>query len=248
MAVQRHLSKAPIKEALIDLQFEPIVELQPLEAFADASKGKFDRIVKLWETSIGFEIAKGGDSTTSSAKEIIGFRLDSDARKHVVQARTNGFTFSRLAPYEDWEEICGAAREVWKEFVTVVKPRIVARAAVRYINSMPLPLPMNDFSEYLAAAPQIPATLPQGLSAFVQRVVMVDAASGAVAIVTQALEEPLAGTQPSAVTVFLDIDCFRVKQVAPDADTLWSTLDELRDFKNRIFFEHITERTAELFQ
>jgi uncharacterized protein (TIGR04255 family) len=69
-----------------------------------------------------------------------------------------------------------------------------------------------------------------------------------VTIVTQALEGPPSGGGTGAfVTVLLDIDVFRTTQVASSDETIWSGLGALRDQKNRMFFEHITETTAELY-
>ncbi len=248
MANRRHLKNAPISEALIDIQFEPHVTLDALGVFAEAVKSNFARQTKIWQQSFGVEFAQEGDSKTSSDQVVIGTRFDSDEQKYVVQAKVNGFTFSKLAPYTDWEEINSVAKKVWDEFLQIAKPVNVTRVAVRYINALSIPLPIGDFSEYFTASPQVPAPLPQGISAFLQRVVMIDPKTGSVAAVTQALEEPLAGTVSSAVTIFLDIDCFQARQIAPNDDELWVTIGVLRDFKNAIFFEHITEKTAELFE
>ncbi len=247
MATPRHLNKAPIREALIDIQFEPQISLATLREFVDAVNQKFDRQANIWQQSFGIEFAKEGDSKSSSEQSVLGWRLDSDERGLVVQARINGFSISKLAPYKDWKEIKAAAKEIWEQFVRITKPTTVSRVAVRYINALEIPLPIADFSDYLTASPQVPTALPQALTAFLQRVIMVDPKTRCVAAVTQALEEPQAGTQLGAITIFLDIDCFTVKVIAPDTEELWETLDDLRDYKNTIFFEHITERTAELY-
>lgn len=248
MATRRHLKNAPIREALIDIQFEPQLTIDSLNSFAEAVKSKFDKQTKIWQQSFGLEFVPDGDSKASSEQAVIGIRFDSEKLGHVVQARVNGFTFSKLAPYKDWEEVKLAAQQAWQDFVEFSKPETVNRLAVRYINSIEIPLPINDFSEYFTAPPQIPAKLPQGLTAFLQRVVMVDPKTQSVAVVTQALEEPQSATQSNRVTIFLDIDSFQVKQLDPSSEELWTTFDVLRDFKNNIFFEHITERAAELFE
>src|SRR3990167_2835290 len=169
MAARRHLKNAPIREALIDIQFEPHVSLDTLGVFSEAIKSKFDRQTNIWQQSFGVEFAQDGDSKACCEQVVIGSRLDSDIRGHVVQARVNGFTFSKLAPYTDWDEIKVAARELWQEFVKIAQPVTVTRVAVRYINAIQIPLPIADFSDYFTEAPQIPAALPQGLTAFLQR-------------------------------------------------------------------------------
>ena len=44
----------------------------------------------------------------------------------------------------------------------------------------------------------------------------------------------------------LDIDVFKEK--AFDGQEAWDVLDRLRDFKNQIFFDSITEKTAKLYR
>jgi uncharacterized protein (TIGR04255 family) len=243
MAINRHLKNAPIREALIDIQFEPHVSLEDIGKFSEALKHRFSHPTKIWQQSFGVEFSPVGDSRTSTEQATIGLRLESLDHGHVVQGRINGFTFSKLPPYNDWPDLRESAAEIWRIFVEVTRPMTVNRVAVRYINACPLPRTLADLSDYFTAAPQIPTELPQTLTAFLQRVVIVDHETGRTAAVTQALEEP-----QGKVTVFLDIDCFYAIKVTPNDTELWSTLDSLREFKNNIFFSHITEQTVKLFE
>lgn len=247
MAQNRHLNNAPIREAIIDIQFEPAVKFADLEKFAHSIRNDFQTLGKVWQHSIG-----GADgtaqSTDTSDNSAVGLRLRSKGTGHVFVVRTTGITFSQLAPYENWGALRVAAKAAWERFLESVKPSLVNRLAVRYINVLPLPLDNAPFEEYLTAPPAIPAALPQGVSAFIQRLVMVDRKEDRRAIVTQALEEPQAGTASDKVSIFLDIDTFRAKRFEAKDEAVWDSLDNLRDFKNLIFFEHITEKTAELFQ
>ena len=248
MANKRHLDNAPIKEALIDIQFEPAASLEQLQLFASQVKELFDQKVDLWQQTFGFELSTEAKGSSHVQGSVMGVRLDSAERHHVIQAKLNGFTFSKLAPYTEWAELRSTSRKMWDQFAEIVKPKVVKRIAVRYINEIALPLPINDFAEYLTASPQVPAALPQGVTAFLQRLIITDSASSSVATVTQALEESQASIASNKIIVFLDIDTFMVTERPPNADELWAELDILRNFKNEIFFEHITEKTAELFQ
>jgi uncharacterized protein (TIGR04255 family) len=48
--------------------------------------------------------------------------------------------------------------------------------------------------------------------------------------------------------VFLDIDTFTVSRLDPNSDQIWQVLDQLRDLKNQVFFNAITEKTKEAFR
>jgi len=232
----------------VDIQFEPPVPLERIERFADSLATEFPQRTRLWQHSFGVEISTGGEHKAAGKGTPLGVRLESAPAGKVVSIRTNGFAFSRLAPYQDWADLRETAKAVWDRFVLEVQPEVVNRMAVRFINLLPLPVPFDDFSEYLTAAPSVPPNLPQGLSAFLQRVVIVDTAQNRKAIVTQALEESQVSVQTGTIGIFLDIDTFRVARVDSPSPGVWAALDQLRDFKNAIFFDHITEKAAELFQ
>jgi uncharacterized protein (TIGR04255 family) len=76
-----------------------------------------------------------------------------------------------------------------------------------------------------------------------------DDASNCTSIVTQALEDqPAIGNDGASITVLLDIDVFRMTRIEnADEAQVWGGLDELRLQKNRMFFEHLTEKTVEMF-
>jgi uncharacterized protein (TIGR04255 family) len=121
---------------------------------------------------------------------------------------------------------------------------------VRYINEIKLPFPIIDFGEYLTCPPRVPDALPQGISGFLNRVIVPDEANKCVSIVTQAMEGqgPLV-SEDASITILLDIDVFRTVRIQGDHfEEIWTGLDTLREQKNRMFFEHLTEKTVEMFE
>jgi hypothetical protein len=67
----------------------------------------------------------------------------------------------------------------------------------------------------------------------------------AFAVVTQALGE--IREADSVADIILDIDVVQQK-TNPDVKYPRAILESLRDFKNNVFFEYITEKTAELYE
>ncbi len=248
-APRAHLSKAPAREALIDLQFEPHLSLAEVDEFVAAAAPAFERQVELAEATIGFGLNGPAPATSHS---IIGRRLDNEKTHFVLQSRLNGFTLSRLSPYGEWAELRGEALKWWTLLRRTAKDRTITRIGVRYINAITIPLPVESFDDYLTCAPRVPAEFPQGVSGFLQRVIVPDDVGCCTSVVTQALEAqpPVEdGASPGAITVLLDIDVFRPTTVDPDRDhDAWAGLDELRDQKNRIFFAYLTEKAVEMFE
>ncbi|KLD62499.1 TIGR04255 family protein [Dyella japonica] len=244
MAKPRHLDHAPIREAIIDIQVTTADgSMRAVQSLVDSIAGGFSSRIDMWHNSVGLTIDPSGVASTQTAQSKIGVRLD--APPHVLQVKTTGLTFSRLAPYEDWDQICGEAKKYWDIYQKAVRPSEVTRVAVRYINSMPIPAPLKDFDAYLTCPPEVPPDLPQSISSFLQQTVIVDGASNQIARVTQALEHPPSVSVP--MTILLDIDVMQQKSFDADGPAMWEALAKLRDFKNRIFFDYITEETAGYF-
>ena len=245
MAKYTHLEKAPITEALIDfrIKVKDDLRVEQLESIYNSISGQYpDKKVRhKWEGK--FEFKKGEPPVSLGTETIDGYIFTSADKKQIFQARIDGFTFSRLKKYETWENLRDEAHKLWQIYREATSPEIT-RAALRYINRMEIPLSGKDFSEYLTAAPIIPEGLPQGVSSFLTRVVIREPSIDAAAIITQALEQVV---NPNFIPIILDIDVFKQKSEGISEKDAWDTLEKLRHFKNKIFFESITEKTKEVF-
>jgi uncharacterized protein (TIGR04255 family) len=102
MAKIRHLARAPIREAIIDLQFQPQASLESVDAFAATFASSGDRVTDLWASTIELKVEAGGVHHAQTGSRI-GKRIDLGDGKHVVQLHRSGITFSRLPTYESWE-------------------------------------------------------------------------------------------------------------------------------------------------
>ena len=246
MATQRHLRSAPVKEALIDFQFEQPVAIELIEEFASSIADRYPDKSDIWQSMVGIDLGSVETKSHSSIDQL-GKRLSSGQHPFIAQVRKNGFTLSRLQPYVDWGDLRAEAKLLWDKFVEQGNVEVVQRVAVRYINEIKIPLPINDFGEFLTCPPEVPKALPQAINGFMTRVVIPSSDDpNEVAIVTQA-SETLVADQASIVVV-LDIDVFRTWSIPATGDLIWSCLDRLRDKKNNMFFEHLQEKTVEMYE
>lgn len=248
MTEPEHLQNAPIVEALLDIRviLPSEVDQEKLASFQARLGDRYP--TKQLRSAWSGEVALKADAppTFATAGGPVGYQFLSADGKQVVQARRDGFTFSRLRPYTNWKGFSAEARDLWKRYADLVKPEKVQRVALRYINRMELPLPIADFKEYVLTAPEIAPGLPQGLSSFFFRVVIPDAEAEAFATITEAIEH-VEGSK-AVLPLILDIDVFRIGALPPAADRLWPTFDKLRELKNRFFFSSITDKAKELFK
>ena len=243
LARSRHLSRAPLREAVLDIQFDQHAALDKVKAFGANVGSPFHKSSNIWQALVGFQVGDVFGAMPNASQLQLGTRFDSNDPPCVMQCRINGFSFSRLTPYENWESLRDMARPWFQRFGDAVAPIAVSRLALRYINALRFPLPIDSFDRYLTSPPQVPEALPQTVAGFFSRTVIVDSKSTTIAVVAQALEEQGAPTSvtDTSVAVILDIDVFRnVRIESRDFDSIWTILQALRDYKNQIFFEYLT--------
>lgn len=240
----------PVIEALLDIQVTPSpnASLSNLSLLHEQIADRFPKMSERMSVSFEFQTNNTAEpAVTSSAGGIDGYIFSSQDGTRVVQARLDGFTFSKLRPYENWATLRNEAREIWSVYLSLTQPVNVKRVALRYINRILLPMPFQDFKEYILTIPEIASGVPQGLDHFLMRLVIPQPDSGAVVILTETTE--LLKPGDTHLPVIFDIDAFfQDREFVPKSEEVWEALQLLHTVKNSIFFSSITPKTEELFQ
>lgn len=232
--------RAPITEALIDILIHPPedLDLDALRGFCEPWPNRFPTVKQQNEWASEIHVAPADGQTTVTRHAVRGFSFLTGDEDRVVQARRNGFTLSKLKPYETWEKLQEEAQELWQRYVEVVRPTSVHRIAVRYINRLPFPNREIDLKEWVKMYPTIPDEIGPMAEYLIRSVVTHPDESKYRANITQASLPPGHDRVPS---VILDIDVFtRVELTALDEE-VWLILEDLREFKNDVFFGTITD-------
>jgi uncharacterized protein (TIGR04255 family) len=242
----RHLTRAPIQEALIDIQFAPVLDADIAGIAAEFSPGGGETSFDVWQGMFEVQVTPtDGPQPVVKKTGSVGKRIDLTEDHQVLQLRSNGFTFSQLAPYQTWEAMRDAAVPLWERYVDRIAPTAISRIAIRYINSITLPVPLADFGKYLIWAPCAPDEVGEGVAGFLTRVVIPKGDD--VGIITQSLDGPAKSGQ--GVKMILDIDISHMCELAPyDLESLIDVLERLRKFKNSAFFSYLTEDALEMFE
>lgn len=241
--------KAPITEALLDIRVKgPEPSLEQLATLQAQVGDSYPHRKSLFvtEIEIGSNSADEVPILNSQNGAQRGWAFLSTDKLQIWQVQREGFTFSRLAPYDCWDSFRNEARRLWEITRPVLGPEAVARVALRYINRLELPLPLKDFKDYLRTAPEVSPELPQGLSAYFMQLQIPQDDIRAMIILNQSLLPSPPGREPGTATVLLDIDVSRTRELSEDERGLWSYFEELHTSKNKIFEGCITDRTREL--
>jgi len=239
--------KAPISEAILDIavKFAAPVDLARLEAFQDAIRERYPvkRNRVLWQGQIRLEEERFAQEVQRGAQ---GFMFRSSDDRQVVQVRQDGFTFNWLKTYDRWEALRDEARPHWERYKETFGPEAITRLGLRYINRIEIPLPISDFREYIKTAPDIAPGLPQGLNALFMRLEIADMKRGLMAIVTETFQPPV--DDGKRLPFIFDIDIVCGATFEPSSPAIWEKLEQMREYKNEIFFASMTEQAKAMFR
>lgn len=243
-----HLDKAPIVEALIDFRVHQHkgFDAKSLESIHEKIKDRYPNKRPLRQLVAGLEFKDGGAVRQSVEQTEYGYRMESPDGLYVFQARVDGFTLSRLKPYETWEKLVQETRKMWKVYTEITRPERIVRTATRFINRIEIQLPMGKIEDFFTAPPAIPQGLPDSVNEFFSRIVIHDPDTGGNLIFTQGLEQVIAST--NVLPFLVDIDVFKEDTFNVDSDVYWKLLDEFRSLKNRAFFASLTPKTIDLLK
>ena len=237
------LSKAPVVEALVDIRTEhaqPLTQADLLK-FESAIKAQYpERRAKIKFTAL---VTGNGKSVNTDSSSIEGYYYRRTDKTQVVQARLDGFSFSRLQPYIPWAEWTVDAKAMWRIFKDITAPTAITGISVRTLNVMELPIG-TDMKKFIHIYPEVMegSGLPQKIGGFTMHVVLPHEESQSLIIMNQTA--PATTDQTAThLSLSLDIDVQRGNQGALTDEELWHQMDELRQVKNNFFFNLLSGST-----
>lgn len=136
--------KPPILEASFTIQIEPLEAKRYalLGRVGERLGSRFTKTQLLSEFNSKFLDVSGAVS---------GMVYSTTDEKENVQARSDGFSFSRQAPYESWDVFLPRVQNAWEAYKAVVSPLVTKAVLLKYVNSItfPLGIPLRElFNTY----------------------------------------------------------------------------------------------------
>ncbi|MCK4358599.1 MAG: TIGR04255 family protein [Candidatus Cloacimonetes bacterium] len=238
---------APITEALLDIRVKlpEHITINDIESFYKKVKDKFPEKKARKQFKVNIDLSsKAQFSEVQSPSKIDGYLFRSSIEKKVVQSRMDGFTFNKLKPYNNWNSFSSEARQLWNIYYEMFKPLKITRIALRYINRINIPLPFENFKEYILTIPEISSDLPQGLSNFFMQLNIPNTKINAMAVINETMKKI---TRDNKLPFIFDIDVFQINDYSNNTENIWEEFEKLRVFKNEIFFNSLTQKAKELF-
>ena len=240
--------KAPIIEAIFDIQLT--AEHEPShEVFEEAYKNiksefPFIQTTYLFSGNIQVDPKSSDVKTNTSTSIPVGKMFSNKEKNKHIQMKSNGYTFNMQAPYTNWEDFATQALKYFDFYKSYVSIKSIDRIAVRYINQINIPLPLQDQSlnVYMTCVPNVPNGLPKELHSYFNQVQIPYQAQNTILSITQTTLQQ----KDNVLPFLLDIDVYKIKDIANDS--LRAEFDKLRTIKNTAFENSITDTTKALFK
>jgi uncharacterized protein (TIGR04255 family) len=242
-----NLARAPIVEAVIQWQsragrwFNP----EELKQKLTARLPEYPACEAQHEMQVAATGVARGDTSVVHQTRWQGFRLRSQDPPHVVQFTETGIVFSRLEPYEDWEQFESAAFVCWRAFVAIAEPKDIQRLGVRFINRIALAAGETAAS-CLQQMPRPPKGVDLPCESFYHQE-LYPVPGGVYRVKLVRTVQPAASATANGAAVILDIDVFTTELLSLDEAVIRSRLAEMRWLKNKFFFSSITAKAQKRF-
>lgn len=249
--VRRLYTKAPIVEAVIDLRVtlaEPATCLAEVQALAERLNARFPQKHPVDVLSLAAQTKDGHLSVDHTGQERVGWKLIGANNDRMLLLGKDGFTYSHLPPYTNWETFEADARPLWSDYVGACHPVVVNRIGVRYINRLKLPPGEINLSDYLTFFPSVPDAVGS-VAGIVLRIQVAEPnlpgnARTVITLVSESGSRGAADWQP----MVLDFDISADVEMLPNEDGIWLILERMRNRKNELFEACLTDPMKELIQ
>src|SRR6266851_3993285 len=168
------LASPPIVEAVVDIDCDmpPGLDIKALESTArDAFQAQYPKFRTQLIHEHQFKQEIGAPPEMSVRSGVQALRFFQEDEKQLVQVRTQGFSFNRLAPYSSLDDYLPEIERTWRLYVDLASPVQIRVIRLRYINRILLPMTANkvDLDEYLKIGPRSPDAVELVLTGFLSQ-------------------------------------------------------------------------------
>jgi uncharacterized protein (TIGR04255 family) len=238
MATFIKLKSTPIKEIIFTISFTETISDDRLDVFKEhiCASTEFKAFDKGFKTQINSQLGITPTANISSD----GYILRCSESSKTIQARRGSFSFHKVKEYESFDSLTTELKKYWMMFVESCGPLTVNNVGVRYLN-----LILKTTNEASNQLVNIKTTHPFGeqVDGFLTQLKLSYKKAPEIKaniIIANSKESKENG-------VILDIILNRRVENEKNANVLFGLLGEMRDAKNEIFFQTITEATIKKY-
>jgi len=243
------LPHSPIIEAVLDIDCDMPAQfdLSALEGrFRDLLRSKYPTFRKQFFEQHKFESKLDSPSEHSLVRGIQALQFVVKDERQIVQFRSQGFSFNRLAPYSTLDDYLAEIHSAWQQFVEVAAPVQVRAVRLRNINRIPLPLTNGAvmIDKYFKNSPNVDDE-KLTLVGFLIHYGAIEKETNFTTNVVLAGQPP----EQDKVPIILDIMAeWNGRNEVQNWSFLLDKIMALRALKNRVFHNSLTSQCLNLFQ
>jgi uncharacterized protein (TIGR04255 family) len=236
-----HFANNPITEAIIAIAIQelPTSSIEQIRSLTPKVHDGYLKNETISQAHLLGEIRPEAPPKTSVQQKTLGLQFRSEDAKQIFQARLNGFSFHRLAPYDRWEPFRDEAFRLWEVYRETVGEIQPQSFTVRYLNTLVIPSP-GLMEDYLKIYPEIPREWPQLLSNCLMRLDLPISDEHTSEAGNLTAVQTFLPSQPGTASILLDLN-LSYPALRNSNETLWRRIDAVRPVKNRLFNATLTE-------
>src|SRR5258708_13985008 len=173
------LARAPIVEAVIEVRAraEAPWEEQAITNHIKSKLPEYPSVLSARAVQLRMEFPQPSAQIAqpSPAEQVVhemgwrGLRCESADKRHIAQFNRDGFVFSRLAPYESWDQLEREGLRLWQLHTDLAQPNEVQRLGLRFINRIAVPQEGLRLEDYLEAPPKAPQGMDLPFAGFLHQ-------------------------------------------------------------------------------
>jgi len=235
-------SKAPIILAIIQLRYEKLenFDAKKIREIGGEIKKEFEFCNENVTQNLKLD-SKAETKISIDKSEINGVLFQSSDKKKALNVGTQRFTLElKEGDYPGWESLSSELKKYWNLFSNDLGEVKLVGLSTRFINRINLPnerfLLSKYFNTYLHSSSDIDVSGFNMTYACLKGKNYIN--------VTHTLEHPLDDHRP----YFLDIDVIRLEKIENNQKIIGEIFDEIRQEKNSIFNDTLTEEAKNLIK
>jgi len=243
------LTKAPIVEAVLDIDCElpPEFDLAGAEPRGRQSFGSgYNSVRKQVMHEHQIAVRPNTEPTTSNRRTLNALQFVHADGRQIVQVRTRGYSFNRLAPYTTLDDYLPEIKRTWECYVQLAAPVQIRAIRLRYINRILLPMAGGkvDLDLYFRVGPHLPDEERLEFAGFLNQHAAVEPTTGHQVNIVLTAQASEGDSQP---VIFDNMATCSDHGEPTDWHWIAGKIAALRDLKNHVFRGSLTDRCIELF-
>ncbi|CAN5806802.1 hypothetical protein BH11VER1_BH11VER1_03280 [soil metagenome] len=244
------LTAAPIVEAVVDIECDmpPKFDLVALEdAAREAYQDKYPLFHMQYLEQHQIEQRPDEPTKHTTKRGIQALQFHQTDKKQLIQVRSHGYSFNRLAPYSTLDHYLNEIERTWRLFVGFAAPVQIRAVRLRYINRILLPMDGGNLklTDYLRVSPQLPDESNLTFVGFLNQHTAVETGTGNQANIVLTTQLP----EEDELPIIFDIGVNHMKICEVENwPCILEAILSLRSLKNRIFENTLTKPCLNLFR